>query len=40
MGNLIQPINLYDIDRDEYGFWHHPDLPIFEEGDNNTQLKW
>lgn len=34
---LIQPV---EVVRDEFGFWTHPDLPSFDEGDGEKYHAW
>lgn len=35
--DLIQPVEML---RDEFGFWTHPDLPSFDEGDGEKYNAW
>ncbi|NHZ94601.1 hypothetical protein F2P46_02425 [Massilia sp. CCM 8734] len=34
---LIQPV---EVARDEFGFWTHPDLPSFDEGEGEKYNAW
>lgn len=37
MQNLIQPV---EVQRDKAGFWYHPDIPDFDEGQETEYRAW
>ena len=37
MRKMIEPASVV---RDEYGFWSHPDLPGFDEGEGDKYRAW
>ena len=37
---MKKKIEAAPVSRDEYGFWSHPDLPGFDEGDGDKYRAW
>lgn len=38
--NMKKMIEAAPVARDEYGFWSHPELPDFDEGDGAKYRSW